>query len=672
MQTNTNTIVNTTQERKAELHRIVDAGLPIFPCNAKTKSPLTPQGFKDASTDSRQIRHWLTNFPNCLWGVPTGTSTGLYVLDVDVDHDRGIDGFKALSDSGITISEGTPFHTTRRGGRHYFFKHQSGLKSTAGAIGYGVDTRGEGGYVIWWPTEGLERIGNDLDNLPPIPETLSNALKMPSAASKPKSGGIVSLLKEAGIYKAALPDGLGHEITCPWVHAHTDKRDAGAVYFQPSDAYPKGGFKCQHAHCNDKHLDDLLQYLGIDFPDFDTTGLLLTKGSEIEPEKIDWLWDGWLAAGKLHILAGVAGTGKTTIALAVAATLTTGGSWPDGAKCTETGDVVLWTGEDGLEDTIVPRLMAAGAAMDRIHLVTGTFDPAVDMPRLAHELQTIKPRLLIFDPISSAVSNDSHKNSEVRRDLQPAVDMAAGLSCAVVGITHFTKGTGGKDPLERVTGSLAFGAMARLVWATIKPAKGSASTSCRMIRAKSNISADGGGFDYSMTQEPVPGHAGMFASVVSWGDCLEGSAYELAGQIEDQPKTQKDPWADMEMTPRDEAVEFLAEFLKDGPKLQKEIVDYAGQDGHTLATLRRAKKDMGITSKKVKEGWLWSMPNQGEDGQGAHISQIQYIGKSEHLEFSAPLQPNEIRGSDKVLTFDREHLENQVSTLKPTEEWLEA
>lgn len=659
------------QERKAELHRLVDAGFPIFPCNAKTKSPLTPQGFKDASTDPLQIRRWIRNFPDCLWAVPTGTTTGLYVLDVDVDPDRGIDGFMTLSDSGITISEGTPFHTTRRGGKHYFFKHQSGLKSTAGVIGDGVDTRGDGGYVIWWPTEGLEHIGSDLDNLPPIPEALINAPKMPSAASKRKSGGIVSLLKDAGIYKAALPDGLGHEVTCPWIHAHTDKRDAGAVYFQPSDAYPKGGFKCQHAHCNDKHLDDLLQYIGIDFPDFDTTGLL-TKGSEIEPEKIDWIWDGWLAAGKLHILAGVAGTGKTTIALAVAALITSGGSWPDGAKCTEPGDVVLWTGEDGLGDTIIPRLMAAGADMGRVHLVTGNFDPAVDMPRLAHELQTVRPRLLIFDPISSAVSGDSHKNTEVRRGLQAVVDMAAGLDCAVLGITHFTKGTGGKDPLERVTGSLAFGALARLVWATIKPAKGSASTSCRIIRAKSNISADGGGFDYSMTQEPVPGHADMFASVVSWGDCLEGSPYELAGQIEDEPKTQKDPWADFETTPRDEAAEFLTAFLKDGPKLQKEIVDYAGQDGISKRTLDRAKKDLGITSKKVKDGWLWSLSTQGEEGQGCQTPQIQYIGKSGNLEFSAPLEPNEIRGSDKVATFDRGNLENQVATLKPTEEWLEA
>jgi RecA-family ATPase len=78
-----------------------------------------------------------------------------------------------------------------------------------------------------------------------------------------------------------------------------------------------------------------------------------------EPEAIDWLWPNWLACGKLHLLAGAAGTGKTTIALSLAASLSRGGAWPDGAPI-EPADVVIWTGEDGIADTLLPRLLVAG------------------------------------------------------------------------------------------------------------------------------------------------------------------------------------------------------------------------------------------------------------------------------------------------------------------------
>ncbi|MHB1266152.1 MAG: AAA family ATPase [Acidithiobacillus ferriphilus] len=234
-----------------------------------------------------------------------------------------------------------------------------------------------------------------------------------------------------------------------------------------------------------------------------TAGIILTCAKSIQPEKITWLWREWLAAGKLHILAGMAGTGKTTIALAIAATVSSRGRWPDRTVCHTAADVVMWSGEDDAADTLVPRLLAMGADVARVHLITGTvdgngrrrgFDPSVDIPMLQKTLLRVNPRLLILDPISSAVSGDSHQNTEVRRSLQPVVDLAGRLGCAVLGITHFTKGTAGRDPLERVTGSLAFGAFARVVWATIKPAQESGDQQRRLIRTKSNIGPDGGGF----------------------------------------------------------------------------------------------------------------------------------------------------------------------------------
>lgn len=94
----------------------------------------------------------------------------------------------------------------------------------------------------------------------------------------------------------------------------------------------------------------------------------ITCAADIKPEAIRWLWDGWLARGKFHIFAGQAGTGKTTIAIALAATISNGGRFPDGTR-SPVGNVLIWSGEDSAKDTLVPRLLAADADMSRVHFI---------------------------------------------------------------------------------------------------------------------------------------------------------------------------------------------------------------------------------------------------------------------------------------------------------------
>lgn len=207
------------------------------------------------------------------------------------------------------------------------------------------------------------------------------------------------------------------------------------------------------------------------------TGVSVIAADRLPPEPIAWLWDGWLARGKVHLLAGAPGTGKTSVALALTATLTTVGRWADGSTAAA-GPVLIWSGEDDPRDTLVPRLIACGADLSRIHFVGSVteedgiraFDPARDADLLRDQAAVMDPppALLIVDPIVSAVNGDSHKNAEVRRGLQPLVDQAIAVRCVVLGISHFTKGTAGRDPVERVTGSLAFGALARVVLAAAK------------------------------------------------------------------------------------------------------------------------------------------------------------------------------------------------------------
>ena len=171
----------------------------------------------------------------------------------------------------------------------------------------------------------------------------------------------------------------------------------------------------------------------------------LLCAADVHPQPIGWLWDGWLAKGKLHILAGMAGTCKTTIGMSFASTISNGGCFPDGSKSPQ-GSVLIWSGEDSAADTLVPRLMAAGANLNNIHFIGDTstnyahrsFDPAIDMQLLMVIAASLPDlALLIIDPIVNAVAGDSHKNVEVRRALQPVVEFGEKLNCAVLGISHF-------------------------------------------------------------------------------------------------------------------------------------------------------------------------------------------------------------------------------------------
>ena len=343
----------------------------------------------------------------------------------------------------------------------------------------------------------------------------------------------------------------------------------------------------------------------------------ILRGSDITPEAVNWLWNGWLAAGKLHVLGGAPGTGKTTISMALAATVTTGGRWPDGTRSL-LGNAMIWSGEDDPADTLVPRLALSGADLNRVYFISDvregnerrSFDPARDMEPLRRKIAEIGDvRLLIVDPIVSAVAGDSHKNAEVRRSLQPLVDLAASIKCALLGITHFSKGTGGRDPVERLTGSLAFGALARVVLVAAKQQEDSddGRTVRIFLRAKSNIGPDDGGFEYDLHQGELDDHPGVFSSCVLWGVALEGGARELLATAE---AIGDDGNGGMMA----DAKQFLSDLLADGAVPTKIIRADADGAGYTWATIRRAQKALGIEARKegghfggAKQQWVWAL-----------------------------------------------------------------
>jgi energy-coupling factor transporter ATP-binding protein EcfA2 len=332
--------------------------------------------------------------------------------------------------------------------------------------------------------------------------------------------------------------------------------------------------------------------------------LQLRRASDIERQPISWLWRDWLAKGKLHVLAGPPGSGKTTVALSLAAILSRGGMWPDGTQA-EVGNVLMWSGEDAPEDTLAPRLVAAGADLDRIYFIGDVgskgarraFDPATDMALLEAEAIRIgNIALLIVDPIVNAVTGDSHKNTEVRSALQPLVDLGASLNAAVLGISHFSKGSQGRQPTERVTGSLAFGALARVVLVAVK--NEGADGTRTLARSKSNIGPDSGGFTYELEQVDCDG---INASRVRWGEHVTGSALQLLNE------------AEAANTRSDDTRLWLEERLANGPVEVAVLKAETKGSGMSWRTLERVKKELHAVAVRVSAGnegkgsWFWQL-----------------------------------------------------------------
>jgi putative DNA primase/helicase len=341
--------------------------------------------------------------------------------------------------------------------------------------------------------------------------------------------------------------------------------------------------------------------------DEDDGEIALINAADIEPEPVNWLWHNGLQVGVLNLLAGRPTAGKSTIALSWSATITSGGKWPDGQAC-KPGRTVYWSGEDGIKDTLLPRSIAAGCDRGKMSFIEVVragegkrpFDPAADMPQLARAVEKLgNVRLIVLDPIALTVKGkDSHNNVETRVGLQPFADLCARVGACGLGVHHFTKGTAGGDPLERVSGSLAFGALPRCVWCAAVDINVGKDARRVLVRVKMNNAPCWGGFDYQLDRRALDNWPSIEAQRVLWGDALEGTAKELLDQLESKPQA------------GNAAAAFLNETLKDGPQLGAEVIAKGAAEGLNEWALRRALKKLGGSKEKVgfQGAWIWELP----------------------------------------------------------------
>jgi hypothetical protein len=298
------------------------------------------------------------------------------------------------------------------------------------------------------------------------------------------------------------------------------------------------------------------------------------RASDVVPQPVRWLWPGRIARGKVTLLAGDPGVGKSQLALAIAAIVTTGDEFPVEGSA-KLGSVIIVSAEDAAEDTIRPRLEAAGADLDRCHILResgGGFSLADDLPRLETALAAIEDvALVIIDPISAYLGAvNSHNNAQVRGLLGPLADLATRCGAAVLAISHLSKSVEG-EAISRVSGSIGFVAAARAAYFVARdPDDGERRL---LLPLKNNLGVDSTGYAYRV--EPVTLPSGIETSRVVWEpDPVTKSADELPRARVNGDSARRTPAA----TPNQGAREGRRLFLGDSAAGQGQARRRGGED----------------------------------------------------------------------------------------------
>jgi len=359
------------------------------------------------------------------------------------------------------------------------------------------------------------------------------------------------------------------------------------------------------------------------------TALQTTRASDIEPQPIQWLWPQRFALGKLSLIAGDPGLGKSQLTLDMAARVSQGTTWPADGTDAPQGGVLIVSAEDDAKDTIVPRLMAAGADLQHIRIAELVIDYGTETPierellidrdvkLIEHEIMAMgNCRLVIVDPISAYMGRtDTHNNADVRAILLPLSKLAQRCNVAVIAVSHLNKAAGG-NANYRVSGSIAFTAAARAVYVVTKDQDDPKRR--LMVCVKNNLGDDETGLAYRIETKAngVP--------YLDWEDEI----------IEIPAEDALNPDIEDKRGARDEAKEFLHDFLEHGPAKAQDVLKAARSVGINDSTLRRAKKDLGVHSGKrgFTKGWHWSLyPLKPEDDQKPLRESVVTFEKTDHL-----------------------------------------
>lgn len=318
------------------------------------------------------------------------------------------------------------------------------------------------------------------------------------------------------------------------------------------------------------------------------TELKMIKMSDIEAQEIEWLWYPYIAYGKLAIVQGDPGDGKTTLILNLAAKLTKGEGLDENMKVTEPMNVIYQTAEDGLADTVKPRLLQAGADCEKV-LVIDESEKSLSMldERIEEALIKTGARVLILDPIQAYLGSgtDMNRANEVRNMTKRLAALAEKYKCAIILIGHMNKAAGNKAAY-RGMGSIDFYAVARS-GLLVGRVEGEPNIRA-MVQIKNNLAEFGHAKAFRLSEEGF-----------RWLGDYEITADEVLGGY--APKINK----------LEQAKDLLRELSKELEKVESNsIYDMAKEQNISKRTLENAKREMGIRAKRENGSWYWPLDRE--------------------------------------------------------------
>jgi putative DNA primase/helicase len=332
----------------------------------------------------------------------------------------------------------------------------------------------------------------------------------------------------------------------------------------------------------------------------------LTCFADVEAEEIRWLWEGYLALGKMTLLGGDPDLGKSQTTIDAAARMSKGAHWPFGARA-KIGTAIFLCSEDDIADTIKPRAEAAGADCSKLYVLKSAiirdkkptrFTLMDDLDMLGDAVARVGASLVVIDAITSYMGKvENNSTTDIRAVLDPVSEWAAKCNVAVLGVTHPPKAAQ-KNAIRQFTGSFAYVAAARLAFYVTKEPE---TDRTLLLPVKNNIGIKAIGRAYRIAAKEVS--KGIVAPYIQWDDAPVDYTADQA--IAANNATNRGE------TSLEKTKDFLKELLRDGPVDAGDGQDAAKEQGISERTLKRAKKELGVKSERDGFGhngvWKWSL-----------------------------------------------------------------
>jgi hypothetical protein len=561
----------------------------IFPAKKDKRPVVKWKGYQTRHPTAAEITEWKKSKHNI--AIATGELSDLMVIDAD--SLEAVQELEALNPDGVKIPT---VYSPRSGRRHFYVRYRRTLPMNLQGCGKSkkIDLKTEGGYVLAPPGKTKdgeyrwdERLNLDTVPIPIIPKRWEYLLLHARLSSRVRK----EIEPSPRLVRGRRDNDIFHMACVMRREGYSREKVERMAVMMARECEPPFGE--QDAM---RKVESAWNY---DTPPVtDREASLFFPLSAVTPRAIEWLWNNRIPYGCYSAVGGDPGDGKSIALTDICAKITRGRSLPDNRGTDPSGSVIYMVAEDNMSDTVRIRAQDAGANLDKFIVSTGekpgggffSILNLEDITAFEEQIVALRDRrLVVFDPITTFLAGlHTHDETAVRAALAPLNRIAERHKIAIIGVGHLNKDEA-KCALYRLSGSIAFVAVARTVW-LVKHDKDEGAGRRFFSPLKHNILKDPTTLSFKIT-----GPLGR--PVVEWDDNpVDVECVDLLGN-EDMRERRTALFG---------ARTFLDDFLPSGEeKLQTEIMTEALGQGHKKRTMERAKNQLRITSIQRERQWYW-------------------------------------------------------------------